>query len=64
MNSKPRNNKNMIMRIEITSYGFQLLTETGELFMESEPANKGKLHRWLSNNGFKPSAKTADLWEK
>jgi len=54
----------MIMRIEITSYGFQLLTETGELFMESEPANKGKLHRWLSNNGFKPSAKTADLWEK
>jgi hypothetical protein len=54
----------MKMRIEITSYGFQLLTETGELFMESELANKGKLHRWLSSNGFKPSDKTADLWEK
>jgi hypothetical protein len=54
----------MKMTVEIKHHGFELLNEQGEIVMTSEPANKGKLHRWLSNNGFKPSAKTADLWEK
>jgi hypothetical protein len=61
---EPRTNKNMKMTVEIKRHGFELLNEQGEIVMTSEPANKGKLHRWLSNNGFKPSAKTADLWEK
>ena len=56
----------MKMKIEITRFGFQLFTEKGELVMEAEPANKGKLHRWLSNNGFKPhnTDKATDEWEK
>ena len=55
---------NMKMTVEIKRHGFELLNEQGEIVMTSEPANKGKLHRWLSNNGYKPSATVADQWEK
>jgi hypothetical protein len=54
----------MKMTVEIKRHGFELLNEQGEIVMTSEPANKGKLHRWLSNNGYKPSATVADQWEK
>lgn len=56
--------ENVKMTVEIKPSGFELHDENGAVIMESEPANKGKIHRWLSNNGFKPSMKTADLWEK
>ena len=52
------------MTIKIAKYGFQLLTENGELLMEAEPANKAKLHHWLSKNGYKPSKAIVDQWEK
>jgi hypothetical protein len=54
----------MKMTVEIKRHGFELLNEQGEIVMTSEPANKGKLHRWLNNNGYKPSATVADQWEK
>jgi hypothetical protein len=54
---------NMKMTVEIKHHGFELLNEQGKIVMTSEPANKGKLHRWLSNNGFKPSVTVADQWE-
>jgi hypothetical protein len=52
------------MSVEIKSHGFQLMNSNGEVVETAEQANKGKLHRLLSNQGYKPSAKIADLWEK
>jgi hypothetical protein len=52
------------MTVEITSSGFVLRNGNGEIVETAEQANKGKLHRLLSNRGYKPSQKIADQWEK
>ena len=52
------------LRVEIKKSGFELRDENGTVIMESEPANKGKLHRWLTKNGYKPSGVIADEWVK
>lgn len=56
-------NYTQIMTVEITSYGFELCNSKGEVVEESEPANKGQLHRLLSKLGYKPTGK-ADQWAK
>lgn len=58
-----KNNYTPIMTVEITRYGFELRNSKGEIVEESEPANKGKLHRLLSKLGYKPTGK-ADQWAK
>lgn len=52
------------MTVEITRSGFEMKNSHGEIVETAEPANKGKLHRILSNNGYKPSATVFGLWEK
>ena len=52
------------LTVEIKQSGFELVTKSGQIILTSEPANKGKLHRWLSNNGYKPSGVIADEWVK
>ena len=51
------------MFVEITRFGFELRNNNGEIVETSEPANKGKLHRLLSSQGYKPSEQVADQWE-
>lgn len=58
-----QDNYTQIMTVEITRYGFELRNSKGEIVEESEPANKGKIHRLLSNMGYKPTAKR-DQWLK
>lgn len=45
-----------VMSVETTRYGFKLYNVTGDLIDEAEPANKGKLHRLLSDLGYEPTA--------
>lgn len=52
------------MTVEITRSGFELKNSNGEIVETSEQANKGKLHRILSKQGYKPSGKVADEWIK
>ena len=52
------------MTVEITPSGFELRNSNGEIVETAEQANKGTLHRALSNAGYKPSEKIADQWEK
>jgi len=61
-----QDNYTQIMTVEITRYGFELRNSKGEIVEESEPASKGKLHRLLSNMGYKPYKPTekADQWLK
>ena len=52
------------LTVEIKQSGFELVTKSGQIILTSEPANKGKLHRWLTKNGYKPSGVIADEWVK
>lgn len=62
--SEKQENYTQTMTVAITRYGFELRNSNGEIVEESEPANKGKLHRILSNRGYKPTGKKADEWAK
>ena len=52
------------LTVEIKKSGFELVNQSGQIILTAEPANKGKMHRWLVNNGYKPSGVIADEWVK
>lgn len=43
---------------------WQIIDASGLVLAEAVPADKGKLHRLMSNSGFKPSQTEANVWIK